>query len=173
MHYHIFAVTWGFMAVLFKKEPFRIQRIIVPQKDKKDLEWMMQSAGGTEAGTVSVVTILKNKIQAYFKAKPIECNWDILDVSNLTELQKKVLRETAKIPYGSVRSYGEIAKRIGRPKAARFVGATMARNPFPIIIPCHRVIGSKGRLGGYGGGLELKKRLLRLEGVRGVFTEKR
>ncbi|MBW2644829.1 MAG: methylated-DNA--[protein]-cysteine S-methyltransferase [Deltaproteobacteria bacterium] len=88
-------------------------------------------------------------------------------MSNLTVLQQRVLGETAGIPYGTVRSYGEIAERIGRPKAARFIGATMARNPFPIIIPCHRVIGAKGRLGGYGGGVELKRRLLQLEGAVG------
>ncbi len=167
MYYHIFSVTFGFVAILFEESPFLVRRLFLPQEDKRSLEQLVRSAGGTKKSTSLVVIDLKKKIQAYFRGKPIECNWDILDMSNLTVLQQKVLRETGAIPYGTVRSYGEIAERIGRPKAARFVGATMARNPFPIVIPCHRVIGAKGKLGGYGGGPELKKRLLRLEGVPG------
>jgi methylated-DNA-[protein]-cysteine S-methyltransferase len=138
----------------------------LPQKDKKRLERLVRAAGGTTPKGYHSVSLLKDltqNIQGYFQGRPIDCTWNILDLRSLTELQKKVLYETASIPYGSVRSYGKIAERIGHPKAARFIGATMARNPFPIVIPCHRVIGAKGRLGGYGGGLELKKRLLELE----------
>ncbi len=167
MFYHIFITKFGTIAILFENNSARIRRIFLPQKDKKSLELLVRSAGGTKEGSSPVVTGLKQKIQAYFRGNPIGCDWDILDMSNLTVLQQKALRETVAIPYGSVRSYGEIARRIGRPKAARFIGATMARNPFPIIIPCHRVIGAKGRLGGYGGGLELKRRLLQLEGSVG------
>ena len=72
----------------------------------------------------------------------------------------KALRE---IPYGETTSYGEIAKRIGRPKAVRAVGAANGRNPIPIVVPCHRVIGSTGDLTGFGGGLDTKEALLRLE----------
>jgi methylated-DNA-[protein]-cysteine S-methyltransferase len=167
MYYHIFLAKFGTIAILFKKNPTRIKRIFLPQDDKNNLKLLVRSAGGTKNGTSPVVANLKQKIQAYFRGTPIECDWDILDMSNLTELQQKVLHETGAIPYGTVRSYGEIAKRIGRPKAARFIGATMACNPFPIVIPCHRVIGLKGKLGGYSGGVELKRRLLKLEGVPG------
>jgi methylated-DNA-[protein]-cysteine S-methyltransferase len=165
MHYHIFSVTFGFMAILFEVSPLSVKRILLPQKDKKSLERLVRAAGGTKERRhpIPLLKDLVQKIQTYFEGRPIDCNWGILDLRNLTELQKKVLHETASIPYGSVRSYGEIAERIGHPKAARFIGATMARNAFPIVIPCHRVIGAKRRLGGYGGGLELKKRLLDLE----------
>jgi methylated-DNA-[protein]-cysteine S-methyltransferase len=163
MHYHIFSVTFGFMAILFEASPFSVKRILLPQKDKKSLERLVRPAGGTKEGGYPLVKDLTQKIQAYFQGRPIDCTWDILDLQNLTELQTRVLQETADIPYGSVRSYGDIAERIGHPKAARFIGATMACNPFPIVIPCHRVIGTKGRVGGYGGGVELKKRLLQLE----------
>jgi methylated-DNA-[protein]-cysteine S-methyltransferase len=167
MHYHIFSVRFEWMAILFEASPFLVKRILLPQKDKKRLERLVRAAGGTKKGRYPVPLLkdLIQKVQGYFQGRPIDCTWDILDLRNLTKLQKRVLRETASIPYGSVRSYGEIAERIGHPKAARFIGATMARNPFPIVIPCHRVIGAKGRLGGYGGGLELKKRLLELEGA--------
>jgi methylated-DNA-[protein]-cysteine S-methyltransferase len=80
-----------------------------------------------------------------------------------TEFQLQVLDELQKIPYGTTTSYGEIARRIGRPKAVRAVGRANGRNPIPIIIPCHRVIGSTGHLTGFGGGLPTKEALLRLE----------
>lgn len=80
-----------------------------------------------------------------------------------TEFQLQVLAELQKIPYGTTTSYGDIAKRIGRPKAMRAVGAANGRNPIPIIIPCHRVVGSNGALTGFGGGIPTKVALLRLE----------
>jgi len=82
---------------------------------------------------------------------------------NGTEFQVKVLKALQKIPYGETVSYGEIAKRIGKPKAMRAVGAANGRNPIPIVVPCHRVIGSGGDLTGFGGGLDTKEALLRLE----------
>ena len=80
-----------------------------------------------------------------------------------TEFQVSVLQALQDIPYGETVSYGEIAKRIGRPKAVRAVGAANGRNPIPIVVPCHRVIGSSGDLTGFGGGLDTKEALLRLE----------
>ena len=80
-----------------------------------------------------------------------------------TEFQVSVLEALQKIPYGETTSYGAIAKQIGRPTAVRAVGAANGRNPIPIIVPCHRVIGSGGDLTGFGGGLDMKAELLRLE----------
>ena len=80
-----------------------------------------------------------------------------------TDFQVSVLRALQEIPYGQTVSYGEIAKRIGRPRAVRAVGAANGRNPLPIVVPCHRVIGSTGDLTGFGGGLDTKEALLRLE----------
>jgi methylated-DNA-[protein]-cysteine S-methyltransferase len=80
-----------------------------------------------------------------------------------TEFQVAVLEALQKIPYGETRSYGAVAKQIGRPKAMRAVGAANGRNPIPIIVPCHRVIGTSGDLTGFGGGLDTKAALLRLE----------
>ncbi|MEJ2274283.1 MAG: methylated-DNA--[protein]-cysteine S-methyltransferase [Woeseiaceae bacterium] len=80
-----------------------------------------------------------------------------------TDFQVSVLRALRDIPYGETVSYGDIARRVGRPKAVRAVGAANGRNPIPIVIPCHRVIGSTGDLTGFGGGLDTKEALLRLE----------
>jgi O-6-methylguanine DNA methyltransferase len=81
-----------------------------------------------------------------------------------TPFQKKVLRRVQRIPYGSTMSYGEVAGAIGCPRAYRAVGTANSRNDLPLVIPCHRVV-AKGGLGGYGGGLKLKERLLKMEGA--------
>lgn len=80
-----------------------------------------------------------------------------------TPFQERVWRELCKIPFGKTASYGEIAERIGNPKACRAVGMANKKNPIPIIIPCHRIIGKNGSLTGFGGGLSVKKQLLDLE----------
>jgi methylated-DNA-[protein]-cysteine S-methyltransferase len=80
-----------------------------------------------------------------------------------TEFQVSVLRALQDIPYGETVSYGDIAKKIGHPRAVRAVGAANGRNPLPIVVPCHRVIGSTGELTGFGGGLDTKEALLRME----------
>ncbi|MCH7959252.1 MAG: methylated-DNA--[protein]-cysteine S-methyltransferase [Candidatus Hydrogenedentes bacterium] len=82
-----------------------------------------------------------------------------------TSFQQQVWRALQQIPCGETMSYGELAKQIGRPTASRAVGAANGRNPLPIVIPCHRVIGADGRLTGYAGGVEIKESLLRHEGA--------
>jgi methylated-DNA-[protein]-cysteine S-methyltransferase len=88
-----------------------------------------------------------------------------LDLRSLTGFTLSVLTELEKVPYGQTATYGELAERAGNPRAARAVGMVMNRNPIPIVLPCHRIVGSSGQLVGYGGGLERKERLLRLEGA--------
>lgn len=82
-----------------------------------------------------------------------------------TAFQRRVWEELRRIPYGETASYGDIARRMGKPGAAVAVGQANGRNPIPIIIPCHRVIGSGGKLVGYTGGLHIKRALLAVEGV--------
>jgi methylated-DNA-[protein]-cysteine S-methyltransferase len=84
-----------------------------------------------------------------------------------TEFQKTVWRALQQIPFGKTKSYAEIAKSIGAPRASRAVGAANGKNPLPIVVPCHRVIGARGALTGFGGGLETKARLLTLEAAVG------
>lgn len=89
-----------------------------------------------------------------------------VDLAPVGEFQRQVLLSlAARVPFGSVTTYGALALESGRPRAARAVGGAMNRNPVPIVLPCHRVVGSDGRLVGYGGGIERKIALLRLEGV--------
>jgi len=88
-----------------------------------------------------------------------------VDLAGQTPFQRQVLEAAARVPAGSVASYGDIARAIGRPTATRAVGAALGQNPVPIVVPCHRIIGSDGGLHGYGGGLDVKEKLLRLEGA--------
>jgi methylated-DNA-[protein]-cysteine S-methyltransferase len=88
-----------------------------------------------------------------------------VDVATVPAFQQNVLRELARVPYGEVTTYGALAGRIGKPRAARAVGGALNRNPVPIILPCHRVVGASGSLVGYAGGLERKQALLKLEGA--------
>ena len=101
------------------------------------------------------------QLSEYFAGERKEFNLPLL--LSGTEFQVSVLQALQGIPYGETISYGAIAKQIGRPKAVRAVGAANGRNPIPIIVPCHRVVGSSGDLIGFGGGLDTKAELLRLE----------
>ncbi|HVA27324.1 MAG TPA: MGMT family protein, partial [Candidatus Baltobacteraceae bacterium] len=89
---------------------------------------------------------------------------DVVDIEDLTPFEQAALRAAAQIPPGQVRSYSWVATQIGRPRAARAVGQVMARNPLPLLFPCHRVVDSSGALHNYGYGLEMKARLLQMEG---------
>jgi len=104
------------------------------------------------------------QLRAYFDGQPVP--FDVpLDLSAATPFQQRVWRACARIPYGQVRSYEELAETTGCPRAARAVGQAMSANQIPIVVPCHRVIRKDGSLGGYGLGIRLKKQLLRLEGA--------
>jgi methylated-DNA-[protein]-cysteine S-methyltransferase len=88
-----------------------------------------------------------------------------VDLRSITEFQREVLGAATSIPFGQVVSYGEIAREIGKPGAGRAVGNALGRNPVPIVVPCHRVIAAGGTLGGYTGGINIKRALMRIEGI--------
>jgi methylated-DNA-[protein]-cysteine S-methyltransferase len=107
------------------------------------------------------------QLSSYFTGKLHE--FDVPLAPQGTTFQQAVWAELQRIPYGETISYGELAQRLGNPKAVRAVGLANGSNPISIIIPCHRVIGAKGSLGGYGGGLPIKQALLALERGQGRF----
>jgi methylated-DNA-[protein]-cysteine S-methyltransferase len=107
-----------------------------------------------------------NQLNEYFSGS--RKKFDLpLDIDG-TEFQKKVWNELKKIPYGKTKSYKYIAEKLGDVKAIRAVGKANGQNPVPILIPCHRVIGSNGKLTGYAGGLDIKEKLLEIEGSRSL-----
>jgi methylated-DNA-[protein]-cysteine S-methyltransferase len=103
-----------------------------------------------------------DELRRYFAGERVALDLP-LDLSDLPDFTRRVLRAVARIPYGETRSYGQIARAAARPGAARAVGQAVARNPLALIVPCHRVIGSGGALVGFGGGLDVKRRLLDME----------
>ena len=106
--------------------------------------------------------ILVESLQAYLNGKKVDFPVK-LDLSTATPFQKSVWEAARSIPYSETRSYRWVAEKIGKPGAARAVGQALGKNPLPIIVPCHRVIASDGSLGGYSGGLDMKRNLLKLE----------
>ena len=111
-----------------------------------------------------VLVETERQLKAYFagKLKKFSLKFDFAG----TDFQKEVWQALATIPFGETRSYGEIARQIGRARAVRAVGAANGRNPISIVVPCHRVIGSNGKLTGFAGGLETKATLLKLESAQ-------
>jgi len=105
---------------------------------------------------------LVERLKAYFSGRKVVFD-DEIDLSEATTFQREVWETTRLIPYGETRSYRGVAERINRPRAVRAVGQALSRNPLLIIVPCHRVVTSDGKLGGFRGGAELKRRLLNLE----------
>jgi O-6-methylguanine DNA methyltransferase len=134
-----------------------------PGKEESIRPWVLKTFG-------KGISIVENggngdaleELDCYFRGqlKEFKCDLDLKG----TSFQKRVWEALREIPYGQTRSYGEIAKTIGNPKAVRAVGSANGANPVPIIVPCHRVIQFDGSLGGFGGGLDLKKNLLEREG---------
>jgi methylated-DNA-[protein]-cysteine S-methyltransferase len=109
-------------------------------------------------GRPGAVGAAAEQIDAYFRGALTRFDLP-LDPAG-TEFQRRVWQALADIPYGTTESYGSLATRVGNPRACRAVGLANGRNPLPLVLPCHRVIGADGTLTGYGGGLELKQRLL-------------
>jgi methylated-DNA-[protein]-cysteine S-methyltransferase len=161
--YHICTTAFGHAAILFQNEPFLLKRILLPHSDKRALKKQIRMTGPAKPGHTPVVLNMCKDIQAYFEGTPIKAPWKFLDLSVLTPLQRSVLEAVASVSHGEIRSYSQVAAQIGRPQACRFVGTTLARNPFPILIPCHRILRADGSLGGFYGGTDLKKRMLLLE----------
>jgi methylated-DNA-[protein]-cysteine S-methyltransferase len=106
----------------------------------------------------------RRQLDEYFEGKRRHFDLDV-DLRLTREFGRAVLKELAAVPFGQVTTYGTLAARAGKPRAARAVGTIMNRNPIPIVLPCHRVVGANGSLVGYAGGLERKQLLLMLEGA--------
>ena len=163
MNHYIFSNSLGYAAIIYEDNPFRLLKIILPMAHKNALVKKIPGDSIEKQRATQKITRIRDQILNYTKGNPINIPFEELSLDHLTPLQKSVLKAVYEIPYGQTRSYGDIAKAIGKPKAARFVGTTMANNPFPLLIPCHRVIKSDGTFGFFGGGEDLKARLIWME----------
>jgi methylated-DNA-[protein]-cysteine S-methyltransferase len=139
-------------------------RISYDADPEHELESLARKFGVRVLRSTRPIDPVRRELDEYFEGR--RHDFDVpLDLRLVAEFHKRVLHELARVPYGQVVTYGELAARAARPRAARAVGTVMNRNPVPIVLPCHRVIGANGKLVGYGGGLERKEALLRLEGA--------
>lgn len=132
-----------------------IRHIVFPQG-----KYMQQPQSGWVEDAASLAQA-RAQLAAYFAGE--RTAFDLPLAPHTTPFQSRVLQELRKVPYGTTVSYSELAQRVGNPKASRAVGMANGRNPVPIVIPCHRVVGSNGALTGFGGGLDTKRWLLDLE----------
>jgi methylated-DNA-[protein]-cysteine S-methyltransferase len=129
------------------------------------LERLARIAGPRVLRSPRSVDTARRELDEYFEGR--RRTFDLsLDLRALPPFTTSVLGELARVPYGKTTTYGELARRVGRPRAARAVGTVMNRNRIPIVLPCHRVVGATGDLTGYAGGLDVKLTLLELEGAR-------
>ncbi|HEU0305198.1 MAG TPA: methylated-DNA--[protein]-cysteine S-methyltransferase [Gaiellaceae bacterium] len=128
------------------------------------LERLSRQVGSRLLRVPRRLTAVKRELDEYFAGRRTTFDVDV-DIAFVPSFQQRVLRELARVPYGEVTTYGALAGSIGKPRAARAVGGALNRNPVPIILPCHRVVGSTGSLVGYAGGLDRKQALLKLEGA--------
>jgi methylated-DNA-[protein]-cysteine S-methyltransferase len=134
-----------------------------PEPDR-DLEPIAREFGLRVLRVPKALDEPKRELDEYFEGSRTSFELPV-DVRFASPFRLRVMDELARVPYGQVTTYGALAAKAGNPGAARAVGTFMNRNPIPIVLPCHRVVGSNGSLVGYGGGLERKERLLQLEGA--------
>lgn len=142
-------------------------RVSFRQSESKFTANLRQQIGADVVKSAVKTKAVVHQLRDYFAGRRRTFNV-ATDLSHVTPFQRSVLLAAAKVPPGKVVSYGDIAKRVGRPHGSRAVGQALGHNPVPIVIPCHRVVAAGGGLGGYTGGLTIKKKLLRLEGALAV-----
>src|SRR5262245_9020280 len=141
-----------------------LARISFDPDPDRELDALARLAGPRVLRAPRALDETRRELDDYFAGKRTVFDLD-LDLRGLSGFTLRVLDELARVPYGQTATYGELADRAGNPRASRAVGMVMNRNRIPIVLPCHRIVGSSGQLVGYGGGLERKETLLRLEGA--------
>ena len=139
-------------------------RLSYDAEPEAEEERLARAFGARVLRSPRAVDEAKRELDEYFERRRRHFELS-LDLRPVHTFNREVLEELARVPYGATTTYGALAARTGRPRAARAVGTVMNRNPIPIVLPCHRVVGSTGKLVGYGGGLERKEELLRIEGA--------
>jgi methylated-DNA-[protein]-cysteine S-methyltransferase len=160
--YTVFKTPFGFMGAA--KTLLGMHTVVLPRKSAKDVVKVIKGSIGQECfEDGSGFSSFQKRISAFFSGKPV-CFHDAVDLDGASDFEKRVWSAAAEVPWGQFRSYGWIARSIGRPGAGRAVGKALSRNRLPILIPCHRVIRKDGGLGGFADGLQMKRALLRIEG---------
>ena len=160
LRYIIFNTNMGWVGILGSAKG--LLRTTLPQHSAQEARRLLGNGVNHAVRSHKQFDGLMERFKTYFRGGKIAFP-DELDLPGATPFQRKVWEITRLIPYGETRSYTWVAEQVNKPRAARAVGQALAGNPLPIIIPCHRVVTIDDKLGGFSGGVEIKKRLLNLE----------
>jgi len=166
--YELYSCAFGMGAVCWRsaEKAVKIVRVVLPMKKDAAVKLLQAEFPEVRRGSHRLITQTEKKLAALIRGKAVSFDLRLIDWWDICgPFQKRVLQAEAQVPRGRVTTYGRLAERIGVPGAARAVGHALALNPFPLIIPCHRAVRSDGSLGGFQGGLAMKRRLLELEGI--------
>ncbi len=169
---YIHSPVFGSVAVLwsmFRSEP-KIFRVLLSGQGVTAEAYVLKFFHDCTSGTCCMIDSIIGDIEAFLSGEDVIFSLSMVRMDLCSEFQQKVLITEHAIPRGYVSTYKRITERLGNPGSSRAVGNALARNPFPIIIPCHRTIRSDGTPGGYQGGTDMKRRLLEMEGIH--FDEK-
>ena len=167
MYYQIIKVgreeiglVWGYAG----QKP-RLEYIYLPNSKVKLAARIVKDFPEININQRKIPSSIDDQIAKLYLGQKENIDLSILNMAQLTNFSFKVLKTTCKIPRGKVATYSGLAAKIGTPLASRAVGTALANNPFPIVIPCHRIVRADGSLGGFGGGINMKRELLVKEGV--------
>jgi len=164
IRYTIFETKWGYFGLVSIENS--LLRTYLPVHDRHSLKDQILAEFPDARCEKGLFRDLQEQIIAYFQGDPVDFDPDVvISLHGLSRFARLVLTACRTLTFGRTISYGRLARKAGRPKAARAVGRVMANNPVPLIIPCHRVLRSHGKIGGFSapGGVPLKKRMLELE----------
>lgn len=165
--HRVFPSPFGPLGILWQEASSwpAIRRVFLSSDRTTAEERIAAAFGDAKPGSHPAILQLAEQMQAFLEGAAITFGLASVPLERCSEFQRRVLVAEHGIPRGSVSSYGLIAAHLGVPRGSRAVGTALAHNPFPLIIPCHRAIRANGELGGYQGGLSMKRRLLEMEGV--------
>lgn len=168
--YGVVRVSQGWVAVAGSE--LGVRALVLPRRERRDVELAVLRAHPDALMDQDRWEDMLHRLERYFAGERVEFA-DIVDVGAASAFRQEVWRAARQIKYGETRSYRWLAERINRPAAARAVGQALGENPIPLIVPCHRVLGSAGDLRGFADGLEMKAVLLGLEAPRARSTARR
>ena len=162
--YRLFPTAWGWCAAA--RTGLGVCAFVLPMEDRDAAEAAVRRLAPGAASLPRGMAGLVRQVQRYFDGRRVEFEAD-LDFTAATAFQRRVWRQACLVPYGRVMTYAGLAMGIGQPRATRAAAGALARNPIPLLVPCHRIVGSDGSLAGFSaaGGVETKRAMLALEGV--------
>lgn len=169
IHYAFYSTSYGTGAIIFNQRG--VKSLLLPQpKEKLERELRLKDCENRHRISYNIgdfsLSSLRRALSDYFTGRAVKFDF-LLDLSEFSQFERDVYGTIRKIPYGEVKSYQEVAKEVSKVKASRAVGNALAKNPIPVMVPCHRVVGKNSRVGGFSAGLDWKKRLLELEKKNG------